>query len=278
MSDLKLSFTILLSYIILVMGIANIDEFQASVLDFNPEFFILLSAAVFFQLIVTGNLVKAGVKISSYVIILFWMGVYSLFWIFYLGDSRPIEVQLIQLLLLLISAGLSYDVGKRIAQVDKAMDGLSSSAYPNRVRELHAAREVIAAEISRSRRYHRPLVVLSLRLSSWEGSKADLKRYDSLERDMLKRFAVAKVSQILSELARSTDIILRDKEGDYVLLCPETNLKAASVLAKRIEAAVDESLNSKIEWGSAEFPDEALTFEDLLQTARSRYSRSDLKS
>jgi GGDEF domain-containing protein len=277
MSELKLSITILLSYIIAVMGIANIDEFQESIIDFNPEFFILMSVAVFFQLIITGNLVRAGVKITQYLIILFWLGVYGLFWIFYFGSSRPIEVQLIQLLLLLISAGLAYDVGKRIAQVDKAMDGLSASAYPNRVREIQSSREIITTEITRSRRYHHPLVVLSLRLSSWEGNGTDLKRYDSLERDMIKRFAVAKVSQILSELARSTDIILRDKEGEYVLLCPETNLKAASVLAKRIEAAVDESLNSKIEWGSAEFPDEALTFEDLLQTARGRYSRSDSK-
>ncbi len=277
MSELKLSITILLSYIIAVMGVANIDEFQESIIDFNPEFFILMAAAVFFQLIITGSLIRAGVKITQYVIILFWLGVYGLFWIFYFGNSRPIEVQLIQLLLLLISAGLAYDVGKRLAQVDKVMDSLSSGAYQNRVRELQSAQEIIAAEITRSRRYHHPLVVLSLRLSSWVGNGADLQRYDSLERDMIKRFAVAKMSRILSELARSTDIILRDKEGEYILLCPESNLKAASILAERIEAAVDESLNAKIEWGSAEFPDEALTFDELLQTARRRYSRSDSK-
>ena len=37
-------------------------------------------------------------------------------------------------------------------------------------------------------------------------------------------------------------------------------------------AAVFESLNTDIDWGSAAFPDEALTFDDLLQTARGRLS------
>ena len=46
------------------------------------------------------------------------------------------------------------------------------------------------------------------------------------------------------------------------------------VLAERIAAAVDESLNTDIDWGCAAFPDEALTFDDLLQTAQKRLGQS----
>lgn len=270
MSELKLSITILLSYVIAVMGVANIDEFQESILDFNPEFFILMAVAAFFQLIVTGNLIRAGVKITQYLIILFWLGIYSLFWIFYFGNSRPIEVQLIQLLLLLITAGLAYDVGKRIAKVDKVMESLSSSAYPNRVYDVQFSREIVEAEMARSRRYHHPLTLLAIRLNKKEKSRDDLKRHDSLERDMLERFAVAKIGQILSDHARTTDIILRDKDGQFILLCPETNSKNAKILAQRICQAIEEQVNLQVDYGVAEFPDEALTFEDLLFAARNR--------
>jgi GGDEF domain-containing protein len=195
---------------------------------------------------------------------------------FYSRDTRPIQVQAIQLLLVAISAGLAYDVGKRIGQLDKTLDGLSSSAYPNRARDLQDARDLISAEITRSRRYHHPLSILTIRLDKHK-NKEGLKDYKALENDMLERFAVAKISHILSDLARNTDLVLRDKNGQFVILCPETDANNISVLAERIAAAVDESLNTDIDWGSAAFPDEALTFDDLLQTARKRLVQSSSK-
>jgi len=275
MGDLKLSITILVSYVIVVLGIANIDSFQSSVIDFNPAFFILIAIIVFSELMITGNLIRQGVRISYYTVILFWLIVYVV-WMFYSRDTRPIQVQAIQLLLVAISAGLAYDVGKRIGQLDKTLDGLSSSAYPNRARDLQDARDLISAEITRSRRYHHPLSILTIRLDKHK-NKEGLKDYKALENDMLERFAVAKISHILSDLARNTDLVLRDKNGQFVILCPETDANNISVLAERIAAAVDESLNTDIDWGSAAFPDEALTFDDLLQTARKRLVQSSSK-
>jgi GGDEF domain-containing protein len=276
MNALKLSITILVSYVIVVLGIANIDSFQSSVIDFNPAFFILIAIVVFSELMVTGNLIRQGVKISYYTVILFWLIVYVIAWIFYFGDERPIQVQVIQMLLVAISAGLAYDVGKRIGQLDRTLDGLSSSAYPNRARDIHDARDLIAAEITRSRRYHHPLSILTIRLENPK-SKSERNGYEPLEKDMLERFAVAKISQILSDLARNTDIILRDKNGQFVLLCPETDANSISILAERIAVSVNENLNSNIGWGSAAFPDEALTFDDLLQTAQKRLSQNESK-
>jgi len=271
MSDLKLSITILVSYIIFVLGISNIDSFQSSVLDFNPAFFILVAVIVFSELLVTGSLIRLGVKISNYAAILFWLIIYIGIWMFILDDTSPVEVQAIQMVLVAISAGLAYDVGSRIGQLDKTLDGLSANAYPNRVREIQDARDLIAAEITRSRRYHHPMSILTFRLNGQRNRKA-WKGYEPLEIEMLERFTAAKVSQILCDLARNTDLVLRDKDGHFVLLCPETDTNKVAILAERISVAVDDNLKADIDWGSAAFPDEALTFDDLLQTARGRLS------
>jgi GGDEF domain-containing protein len=182
------------------------------------------------------------------------------------------------LLLVAISAGLASDVGKRLGQLDRALDGLSSSAYPNRARDIQESYDLIAAEITRSRRYHHPLSILTFRLDKQKNRESwKSKDYEALQNDMLERFAIAKISQILSDLARNTDIVLRDKDGQFVLLCPETDSNSIFILAERMVAAVDESLNTNIRWGSAAFPDEALTFDDLLQTARKRLSQDEIK-
>ena len=41
---------------------------------------------------------------------------------------------------------------------------------------------------------------------------------------------------------------------------------------REVQQLLEGSLKTSIEWGTASFPDEALTFDDLLQTAQSRLS------
>ena len=271
MSELKLSIIILFVFVVALLGIANVESFQESIIDFSPIFFILIAVILFSELIIVGRLIKAGVRLSQYAVIAFWLGVYGLIWYFYLGSDKPIEVNLIQLLLVLLTAVLAFDVGRRVDQTDIALESLAASAYPNRALDIQTARESILAELTRSRRYHHPLSIVSVRLErnkSW-GDWKDMKLLSS---EMMERFAIAKVSQILSDHARSTDMVLRDRDGQFVLLCPETNHASTSILATRIADAVKRELDATIEYGSASFPDEALTFDDLIQTANGRFT------
>lgn len=269
MSDLRISITLLVAYIIALLGLANIDEFQQSVIDFNPSFFVLIALIVFVELIITGALIKQGVRITAYMMIVFWLFVYILIWWGYWGNSRPLQVHLIQLLLASLAAGLSFDVGRRIGQVDRALDGLSNDAYPNRSKDINSARDEINEEITRSRRYKRPLALMTLRLGKGP-QESVLKDSKALEKDLLERFALAKAGQIISDLARNTDMVLKDSNGMFILLCPETEGPQLSLIAERIKAAIQDGLNIQMEWGGASFPDEAITFDDLLSIARRR--------
>ena len=276
MSDLKQSIITLFVFVVALLGISNVESFQEGIIDFSPVFFVLIAVIVFSELIVVGRLIKAGVRLSQYAVIAFWLIVYVVVWYFYLAAEKPVEVNLIQLLLVLLAAVLAFDVGRRIDQTDIALEQLASSAYPNRAVDIQAARESISAEITRSRRYHHPLSVLTVRLEK-NKSWGDWKEMKLLANEMLERFAIAKVSQILSDHARNTDMVLRDRDGQFVLLCPETNLTSTSILAKRIADAVKQDLDAEIACGAASFPDEALTFDDLISTANGRLLPVDVE-
>lgn len=276
MNDLKFSIVTLFGFVVGLLGISNVESFQEGVIDFSPIFFVLIAIILFSELLVVGRLIRAGVRLSQYSVIIFWIFVYGIIWFFYLREDKSIEVNLVQLLLILLSAVLAFDVGRRIDQTAVALERLASSAYPNRARDIQSARDLISAEIARSRRYHHPLSILSIRLDKnkeW-GEWKDMKL---LADEMFERFAIAKVSQILSDYARNTDLVLRDRDGQFILLCPETNLSNTSILSVRIAEAVKRELDAKIECGSASFPDEALTFDDLLQTANERLVMVDLR-
>lgn len=269
MSDLKQSIITLFVFVVTLLGIANVESFQESIIDFSPVFFILIAVILFSELIIVGRLIKAGVRLSQYAVIAFWLFVYGVIWYFYLGAQKSVEVNLIQLLLVLLTAVLAFDVGRRVDQTDIALERLASSAYPNRALDIQTARDSISAEITRSRRYHHPLSILTVRLEK-NKSWGDWKEVKLLANEMLERFAIAKVSQILSDHARNTDMVLRDRDGQFVLLCPETNQASTSILANRIADAVKRELDAQIVCGSASFPDEALTFDDLINAANGR--------
>ena len=269
MSELKQSIITLFIFIVLLLGAANVESFQESFIDFSPVFFVLIAIILFTELIVVGSLIKAGVQLSQYAVIVFWLVVYGLVWYFYLGNEKSIEVNLVQGMLVLLSAVLAFDVGRRIDQTDAALERLAASNFPNRAMDIQSARDLVNAEITRSRRYHHPLSILTVQLEK-KKSWGDWKNSELFAGEMMERFAVAKVSQILSDNARSNDMVLRDRGGRFVLLCPETNQTSANILASRIAEAVKRQLDAEVECGSSSFPDEALTFDDLLDTANNR--------
>ena len=269
MKNLRDSVVLLLTFLSLVFGIAQVEGFEDNILNFQAAFFIMLAIVT-----VLGVLGPSRVKISLYSYIIAWAIIYVFVWAFYwrfLPNPRNVQELIIQFLLIEIAAGLAYAIGKNIDQVEYLLDGLSASTYPNRTLNLDIARDRIGAELTRSRRYNRPLSVLIL---EFDLINQENKTEEIVQRDLLKRFTFAKVGQILGDYARQTDLILDDQSNHFVIVCPETDYQATKILADRIRIAIKEQMNAWVMWGTASFPNEALTFDDLLSTARERISRS----
>lgn len=273
MTDLRNSVFLLITFLIVVFGISNVQSFEDNVLDFHPAFFIMLTLAAFGGILIPS-------KISIYFYIGLWAVIYALVWVYYfrvIPDPRNAQELGVQFLLIEISAGLSYFVGRQVQQIDALVRGLSISAYPNRTMDIKAGREIINTEVTRSRRYKRPFTTLVLKLE-FVDKKNDSPNNESIHQDLLRRFALAKMGQIINEFARQTDLIFSDQFDRFILLCPETDTQKATVLAERISKTVNEKMDASVAWGAASFPHDALTFDDLIELADRRMSALKSKS
>ncbi|CAG1771368.1 hypothetical protein BAC3_01764 [uncultured bacterium] len=271
MNNYKNSIILLFSYTMLVLGIAQVQYIEENVLNFNRVFFILFTLTILSELLFVGQLIKQGFRISIYMFLGFWAVVYLVVWASYWRVDKPLPLQilLLQFILIELAAGLAFNVGRNIGQLDKTLDGLSETTYPNRAIEIEEAEERINDELARCRRYHHSLPILTLQLDTKNVGEA-YRQDEPLQRDMLVRFTNAKFSQIISELSRNMDLILRDRKGKFVILCPETKAENMAVLAERIQVEVFAQLGLNISWGAAVFPDDALTFDDLITVAQRR--------
>jgi GGDEF domain-containing protein len=270
MKELRNSILLLLFYLIAVLGISLVQYVEYNFVDFEQAFFVLFAITA-----IAGIVTVPRIHPTIYAFLVFWAGVYGLTWVvLWRGEMLPPQLHVLQLILIEISAGLSYVVGSHVNEVENVLGKLTASTYPSRVLDIREAGERINVEITRSRRFNRPLAVLLVRLQGLHEKEA-WKKFESLQQDLLKRFAVAKVGQIISEIVRQTDLVVQDRNGEFVVICPETEMEKLSPMAERICQTIEETMGGAVTWGSASFPGETLSFDDLLQKAKQRLATPD---
>jgi diguanylate cyclase (GGDEF)-like protein len=115
-------------------------------------------------------------------------------------------------------------------------------------------------EMTRARRYERPLSLLLIGIEDWSSLVAERGRKTAF--DQLSKLAT-RVRRVL----RDVDAIGLGGDGRLVVLLPETPLDGAQVVAVRIQQAALEDVGLKTRIGAAVFPDDAVTVEALLQEA-----------
>ena len=269
MNNLKNSIVFLFFYLLMILGVAQVNYIEENVLNFSPAFFVLMAAAV-----LAGLFIPSAFRASIYLYLMFWSLVYGATWWVYWRYQMDIvnpQVLIIQFILLEIAAGLAFDVGVQLFHLNELFERLATSTYPNRTLRVEHAQDRIGAELTRSRRYHHPLSLLVVEIG--KTSKKEVgKQFEGLRADLLRRFAVAKIGQIINDNARETDLILNDKNGRFLVMCPETDFSRSIQFADRLQRAVAEAVGVELVCGTAAFPDEALTFEKLLERAESRIS------
>jgi len=268
MSSLKQSIFGLAFYVGAIFVLAQFDYSDSPIIDFAKYFYfavmVAVPATVFFPYI---N------KVSAVVPIVIWGSIYFvMLQILDRSISAPnstFPIILLEFVLLLIGVWLSYQLADGISHAESILDMMAISAFPNRVQDIQEASRQIKLEITRSRRYYRPLclVVLSAEVSN---AVATDKILLTIQHDLANRFSIARMGQVIDEHVRQTDMVFRDNRNRFVIMCPETNYESSILLARRIALIVRDRTGVELLLGVATFPDDALNFDDLMEVALSR--------
>ncbi len=272
MTNLKRSFFGAAIYLAVIFVMGQADYANRPIINFANYFYVTVIVALPLTLFF-----PSISRVSVYVPLFVWAAVY-LFLVqainrSYSADKDQLSVIILEFILLEVGVWFAHQLASQISHAESIMDALALSAFPNRARDIDSESQRIKIELTRSRRYHRPLSVLVIQMEAGD-EKITREMLKSVQHDLLSRFSSARVGQIIDDRIRQTDFVLRDYKGRFVVLCPETNLPNASLLGKRISQAVEERTSLHVLWGAAAFPEEALTFDDLLQKARERLVHS----
>ncbi len=267
MTELRRALLFVALYVASIIALGVLDLQNIVIINFANYFYV---AAIFLVLAVL--LIPSLHQVPLYSLLFLCALLYLLLVkVVDRSHTGSSSVEVIILELILVSAGVwfAYRFAVVLAHSESLMDILAQGTFPSRVLSLEAAGSRIRAEFNRGRRYQRPLALLALQPAPEDGEivKEILK---GLQRDVLHRLHLARIAQVASACLRQTDMLLRDDNGQFIILCPETSKEDVLVLGGRLLDAVRERTGIHITYGAAVFPADALTFEDLWQTARQR--------
>ena len=272
MTNLKRSFFGAAIYLAVIFVLGQADYADRPIINFVNYFYLAVLVAMPLTLFF-----PSISRVSVFVPLGVWAGVY---FVLLLTIDRRLstnsnEISIIVLEFILLEAGVwfAHQLALQISHAESIMDALALNAFPNRARDIDSENQRIKIELTRSRRYNRPLSVVVIETES-EDEKTTREMLRSVQQDLLSRFTSARVGQIIDDRVRQTDLVLRDLRGRFIVLCPETDLPSVTLLAKRISQAIQERTSMGVLWGVAAFPEEALTFDDLLHKARERLVHS----
>lgn len=263
----------LFAYFTVIYNLTYLGQWINVNLTFQPVFYIVVTIAVLGIIALSPLL-----KISLIWHIVGWSVIYLLgYWVlspdspFWMGTN--IYQTLTEITLLGVALTIAYRLSTQVHKID---DLGAMISYPSSVREVRnfkSAFEDIKVEFVRSRRYNHPLSLMVI-----EPSKFTLN--EDLDRIILEnqkrishRYLAARLGDIIVTQARRTDMILtKNWDGRFIILCPENNSNRTNILAQRIQSDVKNILGVSIQYGIAAFPNDALTFDDLLRQAETNMS------
>jgi GGDEF domain-containing protein len=187
-----------------------------------------------------------------------------------LGDIHT-YLTLTGILLLVVTALLSYNLGQSISEFLTAVEEMTFSDKGGRLRSTTEAQEFVHLEMVSSRRTQRPLSLVMLQADASSMNMLMHRLIQEIQRSMMQRYLMATVARVLSRYMRRTDIIIEGQQpGRLVLLAPETTVEEAEALGERLKNVAEERLGVNAHYSVATFPNQALTYEELLNVAEQR--------
>ncbi len=275
MRQLRASVIVLLFSLTVLFNIERLDIIEQNVIDLDTFVYVLTIAAVL--AIVALPVFR---RMAAPPTVAIGLGVYALGKLVFL-NGRPLlggihTYQVVtEVALLSINIWLAQRVAHALLDFEEAVQNITMEGVSRQVKPLDQSTEDVQTELIRSRRHNRPLSVVVVKPDPASIQVTLHRTVLDVQRAMMMRYVVTGHARVLRTELRRTDVVMEERDQDrFVILCPETDAAGSTMLAERIRATIEGQLGVKVACGIASFPDEALTFDELVHRAESQLVES----
>ncbi len=170
---------------------------------------------------------------------------------------------------LLVTAGLTWWLSQVLRDFEQAIEAISLPKRYSRVLSYKKLNKRINAEMGRARRHQKPLSVAMIALDPTTFNAALHQATQDVQAAMIARYVRVRVGVFLARHVRESDVVAHhDKNGVFLLLAPESQAEQTHNMLKRLASEVENEMHIRMRYSIADFPNTALTAEELLHRVK----------
>ena len=190
-------------------------------------------------------------------------------------EGETLSAVVMSLAAVVVTILLSGLLGRQLAQLQRLLTNLMVGQADGDERLFEHAQGVLYREVRRARRYHHALAVLAvatpevpveLAQTPLPAEPYSFRVVGDMHRDLVKKYILARTARLLREQLDDTAVITQ-RDDHFVVLLPETAQDDLQPVLLTLKAAAQEQLGITLNIGAATFPDQAITFESLVEQA-----------
>lgn len=265
MNSLRLNIALLLAWMTVFFNIERLDVGGVDTINLASSVYVVAVVAMLLPLLTFFRRRPVYVTVIPALLLLAVSFGY---------ENRPVVggfytyITLVEIILLTGVAVMAHRVGTSLEEFHRAVEIVTLKDKNIRLHSLSDAQEKVETEMGSSRRTQRPLSLLIFQADASSLNMIMHRFVQELQRSMMQRYVLAMTARVLSRHLRRTDLIIEDgKPGRLMLVAPNTSDEHASLLGERLTHLVKDRLGITAQYGVATFPEQALTFDELVTVA-----------
>lgn len=189
-----------------------------------------------------------------------------------LGSSIPYTVT--EICAIGITVLITGNIGRHLLDLREAISSIAINRMGKGSVPFDVGQSQIYREIRRARAHHKNASLLAIKINEQSMRHSVHRFIEEVQREIVKHYVKARVSNLLLDELNSTDIVAQSN-NHFVVLLPETDKDQSQKVVQRIKGVACEKLDLVLEIGVSTFPDEALTFERLVEIAEQQMHESN---
>ncbi|MEZ4713594.1 MAG: hypothetical protein R3A44_40780 [Caldilineaceae bacterium] len=189
------------------------------------------------------------------------------------GANWPITI--VEISALALTIGLAQMLGRRFDKLQTLLVNLTTDPIDEEVHSFRTGQSQIYREIRRARQFQRPASLLAISTLDAPANPDQnpllqdsyLRRFlEEIQRETLKKHITTRLANLLVSVLGDTAVVTK-RDGHFVTLLPEASREQLDEIIQKLQKAAQDNLGLNLRIGISTFPDEAVTFESMLEHA-----------
>jgi GGDEF domain-containing protein len=180
------------------------------------------------------------------------------------GLSLPLTVT--EVCAIAVTTILARWVSNGVDEFERAIARITIGPFGRLPEPFSMGQAEMYREVKRARHYQRPLALMAIGVEEQSIQVALDRMVREVQQAMMKQYVLSDVARRLCEELEEYNIIAQ-RNDHFLALLPEVTSQELADIASRMYQAVFEQVGVALRIGTASFPNDALTFDSLVEKA-----------